>query len=410
MISYEMEEIIQEKWQGIESTLNERQRRLWLAAEATSLGHGGIRCVSRATGVAQSTIWHGLMDLEQQEAGEGLEAGRVRRPGGGRQKLIERHPKLLKNLKSLVESTTRGDPEAPLLWTTKSLRNLGEALAKKLKLKKVPSPSTVSSWLRELGYSLQANRKKLEGKQHPDRNAQFEYINDIGKEFLEADEPWVSIDTKKKEQVGQFSRPGREYRRRKKPVKTLTHDFPSLGLGKAIPYGVYDVGDNSGFVSIGIDHDTAEFAVETLLAWWKKVGRKRYPKAKELLITADCGGSNSPRGRLWRCRIQEFVDRTNLVVYVSHFPPGTSKWNKIEHRMFSHITLNWRGRPLVSYETIIKLIGNTTTKKGLTIKAQMDYNEYPTGIEVPDEIIESLNIERNEFHGEWNYTVYPRDY
>ena len=359
--------------------------------------------MARVTGLAPSTIGRGLAELR----GEGLPAaspGRVRRPGGGRKSLVASDPTLLSDLKDLVEPATRGDPTAPLLWTAKSLRSLAAGLRR---LGHRIGHNVDADLLRDLGYSLQDNRKTREGTSHPDRDAQFGYINDQVKQSLAANQPAISVDTKKKELVGDFKNGGREYRPKGQPEKVRVHDFRIPELGRAVPYGVYDIADNAGWVSVGINHDTASFAVNAIRSWWQAMGRQRYPQASRLLITADCGGSNGVRLRLWKRELQVLADELGLIVTVCHLPPGTSKWNKIEHRLFSFITKNWRARPLVSYQTIVQLIAATTTDTGLKVQCQIDQNDYQTGVKVSDAEMETINIQRHEFHGDWNYTIKP---
>lgn len=388
------------KYQAMESTLNERSRRRWLAVEAASLGRGGISAVASATGVSRNTIRTGLTEL----ANEDSRPSSIRRPGGGRRRLIDEQPGLMSALETLVEPTTRGDPQSPLRWTCKSVRQLAAELQRQ---RYAISPRSVADLLREAGYSLQGNRKTREGGQHPDRNAQFEFINKTVKSFQKRGQPVISIDTKKKELVGDFKNAGREWRPAGQPLEVRVHDFIDKKLGKAIPYGVYDVTNNEGWVSVGIDHDTAQFAAQAVRRWWKRMGRKRFPHATELLITADGGGSNSCRSRLWKVALQELADRIGLKLVVRHLPPGTSKWNKIEHRMFCHITQNWRGHPLVSHEVIVSLIGRTTTSKGLKVHAELDPASYDTGRKVSQEEFADLNLTRHPFHGEWNYALTP---
>jgi hypothetical protein len=370
-------------------------------------GHGGVSLVSQVTGIARSTINRGLVELRAELEGEAVGAppsGRVRRVGGGRKPLTQTDGTLRSDLRALVEPVTRGDPMAPLLWTAKSLRKLAaelRALGHRI------HHNVVAKLLREMGYSLQANRKTLEGASHPDRDAQFHYINDQVKAALAAGEPAISVDTKKKELVGEFKNNGREYRPKGEPEQVRVHDFKSPELGRAAPYGVYDIADNSGWVSVGIDHDTSAFAVNTIRRWWRTMGAKRYPKARKLVITADGGGSNGSRVRLWKMELQALATELDIEITVCHLPPGTSKWNKIEHRLFSFITQNWRGRPLVSYQTIVQLIANTTTDTGLTVRSELDTNEYPSGIKITDAQIDALNLHRHDFHGDWNYTIKP---
>ena len=387
--------------------LDERARRLWAAVEARAIGRGGISRVAEATGLSRPTIRAGLQELASPVLATGPQAPteRVRYPGGGRKPLGARDPHLVQALETLVEPVTRGDPMSLLRWTCKSAAKLAAAL--QAQGHRV-SERTVNRLLHDLGYSLQSNRKTLEGRHHPDRDAQFQYINRRAKAFQRQGQPVVSVDTKKKELVGQFRNGGREWHPHGQPEAVQGHDFPDAVLGKVIPYGVYDETTNTGWVSVGIDHDTAEFAVETIRRWWRHMGSQVYPRAQRLLITADGGGSNGSRCRLWKVELQRLADESGLRIAVCHFPPGTSKWNKIEHRMFCHITENWRGRPLVSREVVVNLIGHTTTKTGLAIRSELDENRYPTGREVPDQQIESLSITRDKFHGEWNYTIQPR--
>ena len=393
------------RFESLDPVLDERGRRRFAAAEALAAGYGGILAVSRATGIARSTIQRGLAELSD-EAGLAVPPERVRRAGGGRKSLSATDTTLLNDLQSLVDPVTRGDPMAPLLWTAKSLRRLAaelQALGHRI------GHNVVAKLLREQGYSLQANRKTLEGASHPDRDAQFNYINEQVKAALAADQPAISVDTKKKELVGDFKNNGREYRPKGDPEKVRVHDFKIPELGRAAPYGVYDIADNTGWVSVGIDHDTASFAVNAIRRWWQTMGQERYPKASRLTISADGGGSNGSRVRLWKIELQALADELGIEITVCHLPPGTSKWNKIEHRLFSFITQNWRGKPLVSYQTIVQLIAATTTKAGLTVKSELDTNSYPKGIKVADADMDAINLHRHEFHGEWNYTIKPRD-
>ncbi len=388
--------------------LNERQIRLWAAAEAESLGRGGVTIVTRATGLRHKRIVAGKRDLQVQRETPPLEAPceqRVRRPGAGRKRIEDQDPELVKALERLIDPATRGDPESPLRWTSKGTRRLAEELT----IQGHPVSATkVRELLVDLDYSLQANHKTREGKQDPDRDAQFEYINRRAKEFQSKGLPVISVDTKKKENLGDFKNGGREWEPKGSPVPVRVHDFIDKELGKAIPYGVYDLARNEGWVSVGIDHDTAEFAVETIRRWWKRMGKAVYPEAEELLITADGGGSNGARVRLWKTELQEFADESGLRIQVAHYPPGTSKWNKIEHRMFCHITANWRGRPLETLETVVNLIGATTTKRGLHIRAAADRNSYKKGIKVAHEEMEAVNLRPARFRGDWNYTVTPQ--
>lgn len=388
---------------ALDPVLDERGRRRFAAAEARMAGRGGVSAVSRITGLARSTIRRGLDELER-AAGDAM-SGRVRRPGGGRKKATEVDRTLLRDLKDLVEPTTRGDPEAPLLWTSRSLRNLADALRT---MGHEIGHNVVGDLLRQLNYSLQSNRKTREGTHNPDRDAQFGYINSQVKAALASDQPAISVDTKKKELVGDFRNAGRELRPKGQPEPVRVHDFKIPELGRAAPYGIYDIAGNTGWVSVGIDHDTASFAVNAIRRWWLEMGRPRYPDAKALLITADCGGSNGVRVRLWKRELQNLADELGLTVTVCHLPPGTSKWNKIEHRLFSFITQNWRGKPLVSYQTIVQLIASTTTRAGLNVKCGIDPNLYPAGIKVSDAEMAAINILPHEFHGEWNYSISPR--
>jgi transposase len=400
------EEQLRRKYELLSPWLDERQRRLWAGAEAVALGARGITRVADATGLSRMTVRAGAREVQALESdpASALEPGRVRQPGGGRTPLTQADPTLLRHLEALVDPLTRGDPESPLRWTCKSTAKLAE----QLQAQGHPvSPRKVAQLLGELGYSLQAPRKTREGKQHPDRNAQFEYINGQAEAFAGRGQPVISVDTKKKELVGDFQQKGQEWQPRYQPEGVRVHDFPDPELGKAIPYGVYDVEADQGWVSVGTDHDTAEFAVEAIRRWWRHMGAALYPGAEELLIVADGGGSNGSRSRLWKRELQALADETGLRVRVCHFPPGTSKWNKIEHRMFCHITTNWRGRPLTSHEAVVNLIANTTTGTGLEIQAELDPGEYPTGIEVTDEEFQAINLKPARFHGEWNYAITP---
>jgi hypothetical protein len=384
--------------------LDERGRRRFAAAEALAAGHGGVSAVARITGVARSTIDRGLAELRG-DAAPAAAPERVRRKGGGRRPLVVADPSLLADLKGLVEPTARGDPMAPLLWTAKSLRNLAaglHALGHRI------CHNVVADLLREMGYSLQANRKTLEGTSHPDRDAQFGYLNAQVTEALAAGEPAISVDTKKKELVGDFKNGGREYRPKGQPEPVRVHDFLIPELGRAAPYGVYDIAENAGWVSLGIDHDTASFAVNAIRRWWQAMGCARYPQARRLVVTADCGGSNGARVRLWKRELQALANELGILITVCHLPPGTSKWNKIEHRLFSFITQNWRGRPLVSYQTIVQLIAATTTDAGLKVQCEIDPNTYPAGVRVTDAEMDAINILRHAFHGDWNYTISPQ--
>jgi transposase len=392
---------IRVRFEAIEPLLDERSRRRYAAAEALAAGRGGVAAVSEVTGVARSTIGRGLAELRN---GAPAESDRVRKPGGGRKSLAANDPTLLDDLRSLVEPSTRGDPQASLLWTAKSLRNLAAGLCE---LGHRISYSAVRELLRSLGYSLQANRKTREGGNHPDRDAQFCYINEQVKAALASGEPAISVDTKKKELVGDFKNAGREWRPRGSPEPVRVHDFLIKQLGRAVPYGVYDIGENAGWVSVGIDHDTASFAVNAIRRWWQTMGQSRYPDARSLTITADGGGSNGSRLRLWKIELQKLADELGLAITVCHLPPGTSKWNKIEHRLFSFITQNWRGKPLISHQVIVQLIAATTTKNGLDVRAEIDPNTYEAGIVVKDVQLAAINLSRHDFHGEWNYTIAP---
>ena len=389
------------KFEVIFPHLDERQRRLLMGAEARALGHGGIRMVARAAGVREATVSLGAAELD---SGAGP-LGRVRRPGGGRKRAADLDPGLLPALLALVEPQERGDPMSPLRWTTLSTRNLAAELARQGH--KV-SARTVGDLLRREGFSLQGNAKTVEGKQHADRDAQFSYIGEQAREYLAAGDPVVSVDAKKKELVGEFKNGGREWRPKGSPARVDAHDFPDRELGKAIPYGIYDLAANAGWVNVGTDHDTAAFAVESIRRWWNGAGRGDYPQASRLLITADAGGSNGYRTRAWKTELAALAAGTGLEITVCHLPPGTSKWNKIEHRLFSHITMNWRGRPLASHEVIVNSIAATTTRAGLTVHAELDPGSYPTGTEVSDEQMAAVPLARHRFHGDWNYTLRPR--
>jgi transposase len=398
-----MEAAVRRRFIRVRRLLNERQRRLWAAVEAEASGYGGISAVARATGVSRRAIHAGLNELRT--GGRPLENGRIRRAGAGRKPLTATQPHLKAALNALVEPTSRGDPQSPLRWTCRSVRRLAAELQRQgFSIGR----QKVADLLHELGYSLQANRKTREGANHPDRNTQFEHINRRVTALQRRSQPVISVDTKKKELVGNFRNGGREWRPAGKPLEVRVHDFQDATLGKAIPYGVYDLTNNEAWVSVGIDHDTADFAVKTILRWWRKMGHKRFPHARELLITADSGGSNSARCKLWKCALQEFADQTGLKVHVCHFPPGTSKWNKIEHRLFCHITQNWRGKPLSELEIIVQLIGSTTTQEGLKVQAAVDRTSYPKGIKVADDKLEAILLRRAKFHGDWNYTLLPR--
>ena len=400
----EADGLITARYVALESVLDERQRRLYAAVEAKVLGYGGVKRVHEATGVARGSILAGLKELGQGIATVAGEPRRVRRAGAGRKKLIEQNPGVREALERLVEPVTRGDPESPLRWTCKSLMQLSRELGA---CGHTISHVSVGALLKDLGYSLQGNRKTLEGASHPDRNAQFEFINEKIETALGAGQPVISVDTKKKELVGQYKNGGKEWRPQGQPEAVKVHDFVDDELGRANPYGVYDLGSNSAWVSVGTDHDTASFAVATVRRWWFAMGQAIYPDARELMITADGGGSNGSRVRLWKLELQRLADELAIAIRVSHFPPGTSKWNKIEHRLFSYISLNWRGQPLVSHEVIVNLIAATTTRKGLKVRAQLDTSPYPKGIKVSDDEFASIRLARDDFHGEWNYTITP---
>ena len=385
--------------------LNERTRRLWAATEAEAIGWGGIGRVAEATGLSRPTIVRGLRELEEQRsAAATLAASRIRRPGGGDKPLKDKDPTLVADLDALVDPATRGDPESPLRWTCKSTRKLAAELRDQGH--KV-SPQTVAVLLKEQKYSLQGNAKTKEGRNHPDRNAQFLHINRLAKAFGKRGQPVISVDTKKKELVGDYKNGGKEWHPEGTPEQVQMHDFPDPRVGKAIPYGVYDINTNEGWVTVGIDHDTPDFAVAAIRAWWKHMGSRRYADATDLMITADSGGSNAARSKNWKVALQQLADEIGVRISVSHFPPGTSKWNKIEHRMFCHISQNWRGRPLLTYDVVVNLIANTTTQTGLTIRAKLDKRSYPTGVPVTDEQLAALNLELAAFHGDWNYVIAP---
>lgn len=397
----ELEATIVTKYTAISALLDERARRLWAAAESRSLGYGGDALVSSATGLARATIRSGRRELE---AGVTL-AGRIRRGGAGRRRIEETQPGIKDALEALIEPVTRGDPMSPLRWTCKSKAKLAAALSE---AGWSVSATKVGRMLHELGYSLQVVRKTREGASHPDRNAQFEHINATASDYLERGEPVISVDTKKKELVGDFKNAGKEWQPSGTPEKVLVHDFPSDALGKAIPYGVYDMARNEAYVNVGRDHDTPAFAVASIRHWWISMGRPAYPGASDIFITADAGGSNGYRTRAWKTELQKFADEFGLRVRVSHFPPGTSKWNKIEHRLFCHITANWRGRPLRTFETLVELIGNTKTATGLRVTAKLDDGTYPTGVTVTKAEMKQLVLHKGDFHGEWNYELWPR--
>jgi hypothetical protein len=385
--------------------LDERRKRQWAAAEARAAGYGGVSLVAQATGLARSTIHAGLRDLRGSARQRRMAAARVRRTGGGRRPLTTTDPALLAALLALIEPTTRGDPESPLRWTSKSTAQLADDLTRH---RHPVSPRTVATLLKGAGYSLQANRKTREGASHPDRDVQFRYLNAVITDCHQHRHPAISVDTKKKELIGDFKNGGRAWRPHGQPAHVRVHDFLDKQLGKAIPYGVYDLANNEGWVSVGVDHDTAEFAVNAIRLWWTRMGRHRFPRARTLLITADAGGSNGPRSRLWKWALQRFADDFGLTLSVCHFPPGTSKWNKIEHRLFSFISQHWRGTPLVSRQAIVNLIASTTTRTGLRVKAALDTRRYATAVQVPDEVFARLKITPHAFHGDWNYTIAPR--
>jgi transposase len=393
---------IRTRFEKLAPFLDERMRRLVAASESLTIGFGGTSEVSRQTGVSRRAIIQGIKELDE---APGVRVGRVRRAGGGRKKTVDKDASLKTDLERLVDPVTRGDPESPLRWTCKSVRKLSEELRR---LGHQTSHRMVAELLHELGYSLQANRKTLEGSSHADRDQQFQHINQQVTQLLSQRQPVISVDTKKKELVGDFKNPGAELRPRGDPEKVRVHDFVIPELGRAAPYGVYDLANNSGWVSVGVDHDTSAFAVETIRRWWHSMGQQSYPQATELLITADSGGSNGSRVRLWKVELQRFADETGLELRVCHLPPGTSKWNKIEHRLFSFISQNWRGKPLVSHQVIVDLISATSTKAGLKVRAQIDSNLYPSGLKVSDKEVAALHIERDAFHGEWNYKILPR--
>jgi Rhodopirellula transposase DDE domain len=393
---------IGDKFRALAGELNERQRRLWAASEARAAGRGGVAATARATGMSVPTIRKGIAELG---SGERLAPGRVRRSGGGRKRLTETAPGLLMDLERLIDADSRGDPESLLGWTSKSVRHLAEGLGE---LGHRVHFTTVALLLRGLGYSLQANAKTREGRQHPDRDAQFRHINAVAKRAVARGQPVISVDTKKKELVGDFKNHGREWRPKGEPELVRVHDFKDKELGKAVPHGVYDIGSDQGWVTVGVDHDTAQFAVNSIRAWWEHLGQPRYPNATRLQITADCGGSNGNRTRLWKVELQKLADETELDIAVCHFPPGTSKWNRIEHRLFSFITMNWRGKPLVSVETIINLISATTNRNGLEVYARLDPASYPDKIKITDAELNAVNLRGNKFHPEWNYTIKPK--
>ncbi len=385
--------------------MDERVARHWAATEAIAIGHGGVAIVASATGMAPRRIGFGKRELKSKVAD--VPIVNVRREGGGRRPHEEVHPELVPALLKLVDPATRGDPESSLRWTNKSTHTLSAEMWDAYRIR--VGDKTIARLLRENGYSLQATHKTVEGKQHPDRDAQFKYINRKAEDCMARGVPFVSVDTKKKELVGNFKNAGREWQPEDTPELVDVHDFPHQAVGKAIPYGIFDVADNSGFVNVGTDHDTPVFAVASIEAWWNLVGKKRYPNAEELFITADAGGSNGHRPRVWKVELQRLADKLGISIHVSHLPPGTSKWNKIEHRLFSFITMNWRGRPLRTYETVVSLISNTTTRGGLVVRAKIDKRRYPTGKKISAKEMKTLHIERDTFHGDWNYIVHPRE-
>jgi len=396
-----LEAVLVEKYSAVSSVLDERARRLWAASESRTIGYGGDSLVSAATGLARETIRGGRLEIEA-----GVEVtGRVRRPGAGRPCLQDGQPGLEAALERLVDPATRGDPMSPLRWTCKSRAKLAAALSKEGYRM---SSTSVGRMLNNLGYRLQSARKRNEGTSHPDRNAQFEHINATAKTFLSQGQPVISVDTKKKELVGDFKNKGREWQPTGEAERVLVHDFPQDAIGKAVPYGVYDMGRNEGWVNVGKSHDTPQFAVASIRRWWNSMGKRAYPKARMLFITADAGGSNGYRSRVWKHELQKFADEVNLRIRVSHFPPGTSKWNKIEHRLFCHITQNWRGKPLRSFETIVELIGATRTQAGLRVKAKLDKRTYKKGMSVTKQDMDALSLSRDDFRGEWNYELHPR--
>jgi hypothetical protein len=400
----ELEADVRARYERIAPTLDERSRRLFGANEAIQFGYGGRDAVERATGLSKNAIRRGIAELSALDE-LGPPPGRLRQGGAGRKPAEAKDPELVPALRRLLDPATRGDPESPLLYTSKSTAKLAKELTADGHR---ASPNTVARLLKAQGFTLQAPKKVLEGDSHVDRDAQFQRINEEVESFMEAGQPVISVDTKKKELVGKYANRGRDWHPRSEGPKVLTYDFPN-GVPKAVPYGVYDLARDDGWVSVGVSSDTAEFATATIRRWWMNMGKEAYPQAKALLVTADCGGSNGYRVRLWLLRLQELADEIGLAITVAHFPPGTSKWNKIEHRLFSLITMNWRGRPLVSYETIVNLIGSTTSTKGLKIRCELDQGTYEKGLKVTDEDLASVQVERWEFHGEWNYTVYPRD-
>jgi hypothetical protein len=398
------ESSIRSRFRSMKSSLNEKTRRLFAAAEAKDLGRGGVTAVSRATGVSRRAIYVGLREIKKKPIFHSDGRLRIRQPGAGRKKLTDGNESVIIDLDALIEPTSKGDPIISLRWTSKSLRKLSAALTLR---GHTVSPMSVHNLLNEMGYSLQGNKKEVEGKQHPDRNDQFNYINSQIRHCIEDSSPAISVDTKKKEKVGNFSNTGREYSKKDEPVRTLTHDFLIKELGKVNPYGIYDIAHNKGWIGLGIDHDTSAFAVATIGRWWRRMGSKIYKNPKRILITADCGGSNGYRVRLWKVELQKLSTKLNLPIQVCHFPPGTSKWNRIEHRLFSFISQNWRGKPLISHAVILNLIAATKTTTGLKVRCELDPKSYPKGIKVSAKELSTVKIQQNKFHGEWNYTIFP---
>jgi hypothetical protein len=403
MITIEQKKAVKRRFDALKDLLDEHAMRQWAAAEAKELGWGGMTAVAEVTGLGRSTVWSGVHEDPKESRALGRD-GRQRRPGGGRKSLTEVDPNLLAKLESIVDADSLGDPMSPLRWTCKSTRNLA---AEMNRLGHSVSHSKIGQLLGEIGFGMQGNRKTLEGKSHPDRDAQFRYISRQCVAFQQRGAPVISVDTKKKELVGNYKNGGEEWSKSGMPTKVKVHDFKDKELGKAIPYGVYDIQRNEAWVSVGTDHDTAEFAVQSIGNWWRQMGSKRYARATELYVTADNGGSNGARNRLWKVALQDLANRTGLRISVSHFPPGTSKWNKIEHRLFCHITQNWRARPLVSHDVVVNLIAATTTRKGLKVRARLDQRSYPIGTKVSDEDLARVDIKRHRFHGDWNYTISP---
>jgi hypothetical protein len=400
----DVEKVVRKKWLRLKPSMDERMRRLWAGSEADAIGWGGVAAVARATGMAISTVRKGRDEVRA--GARPQDVVKVRRKGGGRRPIEVEHPELWPALEKLVDPVTRGDPESPLRWTCKSMQRLSSEMFDRFGIE--VSDGTIARLLRDHDYSLQAPNKSVEGAQHPDRNAQFEHINAKAEDFIGRGLPVISVDTKKKELVGNFKNAGKEWQPQGEPELVDVHDFPGDAVGKAIPYGVYDIAANDGFVSVGVDHDTPVFAATTIEAWWKRLGSKRYPNAHEIFITADAGGSNSYRSHMWKYELQRLADKHDLSIHVSHFPPGTSKWNKVEHRLFSFISMNWRGRPLRSYETVINLIGNTTNWGGLVVRARLDRRRYATGKKVSAKDLRALTVEPDTFHGDWNYVIRPR--